>query len=63
ILEKGYRPELGARPLKRAIQKYLEDPLSEMVLKGEIRREDLLKISADPGSEYLVFESVKKVHP
>ena len=63
ILEKGYKPELGARPLKRAIQKYLEDPLSERVLNGEIKREDKLKISAGPGSEYLIFESVKKVHP
>ncbi len=63
ILEKGYKPELGARPLKRAIQKYLEDPLSEKVLNGKIRREDKLKISAEPDSEHLAFETVKRVHP
>src|SRR5690606_41185328 len=32
---RGYDPELGARPLRRAIQRYLEDPLSEPVLLGE----------------------------
>jgi ATP-dependent Clp protease ATP-binding subunit ClpC len=62
ILEKGYNPELGARPLKRAIQRYLEDPLSERVLGGEITRNDSLKITASPSAETLEFEVVKKIH-
>jgi ATP-dependent Clp protease ATP-binding subunit ClpC len=63
LAEKGYDPSLGARPLKRTIQKYLEDPLSEEILTGkfdgggtiEIEREDdhlvfsLLKPSSQPG--------------
>jgi len=61
ILEKGYNPEHGARPLKRAIQKYLEDPLSEKLLNGEITRNDQLKITAEPGASALTFASVKKV--
>ena len=61
ILEKGYNPEHGARPLKRAIQKYLEDPLSEKLLNGEITRNDQLKITAEPGASALSFASVKKV--
>jgi ATP-dependent Clp protease ATP-binding subunit ClpC len=61
ILEKGYNPEHGARPLKRAIQKYLEDPLSEKLLNGEITRSDQLKITAEPEAQALTFESVKKV--
>jgi ATP-dependent Clp protease ATP-binding subunit ClpC len=35
LIEKGFDPAFGARPLRRAIQRYLEDPLSEEVLKGE----------------------------
>ena len=61
ILEKGYNPEHGARPLRRAIQKYLEDPLSEKLLNGEIVRSDQLKITAEPGAQALTFASVKKV--
>ena len=34
LAEKGYDPAFGARPLKRAVQKYLEEPLSEEILKG-----------------------------
>ena len=61
ILEKGYNPEHGARPLKRAIQKYLEDPLSEKLLSGELAKSDLLRITAAPGAQNLSFEAVKKV--
>src|SRR5690606_25636172 len=37
IAEKGYDPQYGARPLNRAIQKYLEDPLAEEILKGDVQ--------------------------
>jgi ATP-dependent Clp protease ATP-binding subunit ClpC len=37
LIEKGYNPEFGARPLKRAIEKYVEDPLSEGILRGEFK--------------------------
>lgn len=62
ILDKGYNPELGARPLKRAIQRYLEDPLSERMLAGEISRNDSLRITASPGAGTLEFSTVKKIH-
>ncbi len=61
ILEKGYNPELGARPLKRAIQKCLEDPLSEKMLSGQISRKNKLLITAKPGDENLSFETEKTV--
>ncbi len=61
ILDKGYKPELGARPLKRAIQRFLEDPMSERMLSGEITKTDKMKITAEPGDEILSFESVRKV--
>ena len=40
--EKGYDHQYGARPLNRAIQKYLEDPIAEEILKGEIKDGDTI---------------------
>ncbi len=37
LIEKGYNPDFGARPLRRAVGQYLEDPLSEMLLSGELK--------------------------
>ena len=45
IAEKGYDPEFGARPLHRAIQKYLEDPLAEEILNHRIKAGD--NVTAD----------------
>ena len=36
LLDKGFEPEYGARPLRRAVERYLEDPLSEELLKGNL---------------------------
>ena len=36
IAEKGFNDKFGARPLRRAIQKYIEDPISDMILKSEV---------------------------
>ncbi len=47
IAEKGFDSNFGARPLKRAIQKYLEDPIAEEILKGEIHDGDTLEIDYD----------------
>ncbi len=44
IIEKGYNPEFGARPLRRAIEHYIEDPLSEAVLRGEFKGKNTIKI-------------------
>ena len=43
--EKGYEPAYGARPLKRAIQKYLQDPLAELILEGKIKDGESVRIS------------------
>ncbi len=50
---KGYDPAYGARPLKRVIQKYVQDPLAEMVLAGKIR--DGEKVVVTAGKEGLMF--------
>ena len=46
LAEKGYDPAYGARPLKRAIQKYVQDPLAELILSGGIKDGENVKISA-----------------
>ena len=47
IAEKGFDPDFGARPLKRAIQKYLEDPLAEEIIKSKINEGDTIKVGYD----------------
>jgi ATP-dependent Clp protease ATP-binding subunit ClpC len=54
ILEKGYNPVFGARPLKRTIQRYLEDPLSEELLKQKFAEGD--KIIVESAGENLSFK-------
>jgi ATP-dependent Clp protease ATP-binding subunit ClpC len=47
IAERGYDENFGARPLKRAIQKYLEDPIAEEILKGEMAEGDIMEVDFD----------------
>jgi ATP-dependent Clp protease ATP-binding subunit ClpC len=47
IAEKGYDSQFGARPLKRAIQKYLEDPIAEEILKAELTAGDTMEVDYD----------------
>jgi len=60
LSDKGYDPQFGARPLNRAIQKYLEDPVAEEILKGEINEGDIIQASWDKKSEELSFKLKKK---
>jgi ATP-dependent Clp protease ATP-binding subunit ClpB len=57
LAEKGYDPAYGARPLKRVIQKQVQDPLAEKILLGEILDGSTVRITA--GSDRLNFKSVK----
>ncbi len=61
LLEKGFDPSMGARPLRRAVQRFLEDPLAEDILRGDFARTD--KISVIKGDGGLAFSvvSAKKV--
>jgi ATP-dependent Clp protease ATP-binding subunit ClpC len=58
LAEKGYDPQYGARPLNRAIQKYLEDPIAEEILKAEMEQGDILIADYSGEGDALVF-SVK----
>ncbi|MEO9474442.1 MAG: ATP-dependent Clp protease ATP-binding subunit [Cyclobacteriaceae bacterium] len=60
LSDKGYDPQFGARPLNRAIQKYLEDPVAEEILKGEIQEGDTIVADWDGKSEQLKLKLKKK---
>jgi ATP-dependent Clp protease ATP-binding subunit ClpC len=51
IIEKGFDPAAGARPLRRTIQKYVEDPLSDELLKGAVSEGDSIQIDYEGGEE------------
>lgn len=61
IAEKGYDVQFGARPLHRAIQKYLEDPLAEEILNFNIKNGDLLIADLDKESGKIIFSFRKNV--
>jgi ATP-dependent Clp protease ATP-binding subunit ClpC len=50
VIEKGYDPTYGARPMRRAVEKYLEDPLAEELLKGNVKAGDLVQVSVSEGN-------------
>src|SRR5882757_2280938 len=58
LIDKGYDPIYGARPMRRAVEKYLEDPLAEEFLRGNIKQGDTLEVHA--AGERLAF---KVIHP
>jgi len=58
LIDKGYNPEYGARPLRRAIERYIEDPLSEGLLRGEFKDKNLIKIKVQD-EEHLKFTGTK----
>ena len=63
LIEKGYSPEFGARPLRRAIEHLVEDPLSEQLLKGSFVGKDTITIRVEQASEpeALAKEDEKKL--
>ncbi|WP_437921732.1 ATP-dependent Clp protease ATP-binding subunit [Sphingobacterium sp. LRF_L2] len=62
IAEKGYDSNFGARPLKRAIQKYLEDPIAEEILKGEVKNGSQLAIDYNEEKSEIVVTAVHTVN-
>jgi ATP-dependent Clp protease ATP-binding subunit ClpC len=56
LTDKGFDPKFGARPLKRAIQKYVEDPLAEELLKQARKEGSVLKIKLNSSRDGLAFE-------
>jgi ATP-dependent Clp protease ATP-binding subunit ClpC len=62
LIDKGYNPEFGARPLRRAIEHYIEDPLSEAVLRGEFKGKNVIKIDV-LDEEHLKLEGIEEPAP
>ncbi|HYK76163.1 MAG TPA: ATP-dependent Clp protease ATP-binding subunit [Daejeonella sp.] len=60
IADKGYDSNFGARPLKRAIQKYLEDPIAEEILKGELTEGDTMEVDYDKEKEEIRIQGRPK---
>jgi ATP-dependent Clp protease ATP-binding subunit ClpC len=56
LIEKGYNPDFGARPLRRALAQYVEDPLAERLLSGEFADGTAISATREDGKEYLSFE-------
>ena len=60
LAEKGFDANFGARPLNRAIQKYLEDPLAEEILKSDVKEGDVIKVGFDKKKDELTFSKEKR---
>jgi ATP-dependent Clp protease ATP-binding subunit ClpC len=59
LADQGYDPAFGARPLRRALQKYVESPLSVRLLSGEFSSGDTIVVDGDPEKKELGFQPVK----
>ena len=59
LAEKGYDPDYGARPLARAIQKYLEDPLAEKIIEGSFKEGDIIEVKKMKDNDDLIITAKK----
>ena len=57
LIEKGYDPMYGARPMRRAVERYLEDPFAEELLRGNVKAGDTVQVSAADGK--LIFKAAE----
>ncbi|MBB5352325.1 ATP-dependent Clp protease ATP-binding subunit ClpC [Haloferula luteola] len=58
LVKKGYDPSYGARPMRRAVERFLEDPLAEAILRGDVKAGDSVKVVCLEGKEELQFEPI-----
>jgi len=57
LSEKGFDPNYGARPMRRAVERYLEDPLAEALLRGTVKTGDKVRVTRKEGTEELLFDT------
>ena len=57
LIDKGYNPDFGARPLRRALGQYIEDPLAENLLMGEFKSGDEIHVTRVEGQDHLTFKA------
>jgi ATP-dependent Clp protease ATP-binding subunit ClpC len=58
LINKGFHPEYGARPLRRAIERYIEDPMAEELLRNNIKSGSFLEMDLDKEGEKLSFHAI-----
>ncbi|MFM2297258.1 MAG: hypothetical protein RL117_965 [Verrucomicrobiota bacterium] len=63
LIAKGYDPSYGARPMRRAVERYLEDPLAEALLRGDIKSGDHVEVIRRDNSEELLFQPTTPSQP
>ena len=67
VVDRGYDPTMGARPLRRALQRLVEDPLSEKILWKEFRAGETIIVDVEPdpetGEQVVVFRSIEGLQP
>jgi ATP-dependent Clp protease ATP-binding subunit ClpC len=60
LIGKGYNPDFGARPLRRALEHYVEDALSEAILRGDVRGGQMVTVSHEPEADALKIATADK---
>ncbi|MCB1224983.1 MAG: AAA family ATPase, partial [Verrucomicrobiales bacterium] len=55
LMQEGYDPQYGARPMRRAVEKHIEDPLAEHVLRGDVKQGDIVNVTFDEEKKALHF--------
>jgi ATP-dependent Clp protease ATP-binding subunit ClpC len=63
LADVGYDPNFGARPLRRALQKHVESPLSVSLLSGEFTSGDTILVDVDPEQNQLIFRPLSQGIP
>ncbi|NNM30706.1 MAG: ATP-dependent Clp protease ATP-binding subunit, partial [Akkermansiaceae bacterium] len=57
LIKEGYDPNFGARPMRRAVERHLEDPLAEALLRGEVKEGSLVAVTHKEDAKELTFEA------
>ena len=60
LVKDGYDPAYGARPLRRTVQRLVQDPLAMRILDGSVLPGDLVRVDIDPNSDSMRFERVEQ---
>ena len=60
LIEKGYDPQYGARPMRRAVERFLEDPLAEELLRGNVKAGDRVEVIAAEGKLFSRCQNHKR---
>ena len=61
IISEGYDPQFGARPMRRAIQRLVQDPLALKLIGGDFSEGDVVLVDAEPGKDELAISKLVPV--